>query len=127
MEQQRIKDIHLTSVDDGSSYQTFQDSTTLLGRNVDGHSSVASGPESISRSRIQLISNGDSGSKVKDEEGTVNGTGVATVSFVLKTISICLTYFSTVSCLIIYHYCSNKLSLQHQELFITGFLFFFSM
>lgn len=106
MEQQNTENIglHLKSVDDGSSYQTFQDNTTLLGQNDDGHSSgVGSGSGSKSASRMQLVGNDDSDSKVKDEEVGEGGrqisdtTTAATVSFVLKTISICLTFFCTVS------------------------------
>jgi hypothetical protein len=112
MEQQRTGDVHLTFVDAGSSYQTFQDNTTLLERNDDGHSGAALGSEPKSGPRIQLI---NSDSKVKNEEGKVSGTGAATVSFVLKTSSICSAYFCTVSCQIKY-YCSNKLRLEHQKI-----------
>lgn len=101
MEQQNTEDLHLKSVDAETSYQTFQDNTRLLRPN----NSVGSGSGSRSASRMQLVGSDDSDSKVKDEDVERQGRRVSditaaagTISFVLKTISICLIFFCIVSC-----------------------------
>lgn len=109
MEQQNTGHLHLKSVDAGSSYQTFQDNTTLFGPNNNDHSSVGSGSGSRSASRTQLVGSDDSDSKVKVEDVERHGRRVSdatagTIGFVLKTISICLAFFCIVCCQIIDDY-----------------------